>query len=220
MPTITLSSAAVGVALGRAHREHAARQALARVVVGVAVQDEGDPRRQPGAERLARPSRGSGPRSRPSARPSEPWRRGDVAGEDAAHGAVDVADLDVAQVDLGRRARSPGGSASTSSQSSASSSTGGGGSVRRRGSPGLDLGHGQEPRQVDAARLPVVDRLVATSRSVRPIRSSIVRTPRRGHDLARLLGHHHQVVDDVLGRSGEAPAQLRVLRGHARPGTC
>src|SRR5437764_1784384 len=39
-------------ALRRAHREHAARQALAGVVVGVAVEREGDPRLEPASEAL------------------------------------------------------------------------------------------------------------------------------------------------------------------------
>jgi len=35
------------------------------------------------------------------------------------------------------------------------------------------------------------------------------------HDLARFLGDEEEVVDDVLGLALEAPAQHRVLRGHA-----
>ena len=44
-----------------------------------------------------------------------------------------------------------------------------------------------------------------TSRSVRPISSSTVRTPSEAMIRARLLGDHEQVVDDVLGLALEAP---------------
>ena len=36
-----------------------------------------------------------------------------------------------------------------------------------------------------------------------------------GHDLAQLLGHEHHEVHHVLGLTGEAAAQLAVLRGDA-----
>ena len=50
---------------------------------------------------------------------------------------------------------------------------------------------------------------------MRPISSSIVRTPRRAMMRRGLLGHHEQVVHDVLGLAVEALAQHGVLRGHA-----
>ena len=37
--------------------------------------------------------------------------------------------------------------------------------------------------------------------------------PERGHQLADLLGDKHQVVDDVVGGSLEAPSKLGILRG-------
>src|SRR6476469_3250258 len=35
------------------------------------------------------------------------------------------------------------------------------------------------------------------------------------HQLAHFLGHEEHVMEDVLGRAGEAPAQLAILRGDA-----
>ena len=37
----------------------------------------------------------------------------------------------------------------------------------------------------------------------------------RGHDLARLLGDHEEVVDEVLRLPGELLPQLGILRRHA-----
>ena len=42
----------------------------------------------------------------------------------------------------------------------------------------------------------------------------------RGEQLAHLLGEEQEVADDVLGRAGEAPPQLGILRRDARPGRC
>ena len=114
------------------------------------------PGRQPGGEAL--PGRA---RERDLDRPlgqalgAVPAR--DLARQDAADGAVDVAHRHRAELDrlaaLDRRR-----ALRTSSQSSASSSTGTCGRVRRRGVSGGKLGRLEDHRQVDAARLPVVDR--------------------------------------------------------------
>ncbi len=50
------------------------------------------------------------------------------------------------------------------------------------------------------------------SRSARPITSSKRATPSAASQLAHLLGDEQEVAHDVLGRAGEAPPQLGVLR--------
>ncbi len=145
-----------GGLVGRAHGEHAAGQALARVVVGVADQRQLDARRQPRAERLAG---GAAQREADRLRrqPLGPVDLGDRAREQPADRAVDVADrelardrlavvdrvlglLDQAPVERARQRR-----------------------VLRAHAPQRralgDLGHRQHMREVHAARLPVLDRL-------------------------------------------------------------
>ncbi len=68
-------------------------------------------------------------------------------------------------------------------------------------------------RQVDAARLPVVDRVGHAEQVDAPDRLVERAQAQRGEDLAHLLGDEEEEVDDVLGRALEALAQLRVLRG-------
>jgi hypothetical protein len=72
----------------------------------------------------------------------------------------------------------------------------------------------EQRTQVDAARLPVVDALVALEQVGAADQLGHRADAERRHDPARLLGDHEQVVDDVLGLPVEAPPQLRVLRGH------
>ena len=79
--------------LGRADGEHAAGQALAGVVVGVAEQRQLDARRQPRAERL--PGRAAQRvADRPGRQPGGAVHLGDRAREQAADGAVDVAHVE------------------------------------------------------------------------------------------------------------------------------
>ncbi len=54
-----------------------------------------------------------------------------------------------------------------------------------------------------------------SSRSLRPISSIDRADAELRHDLARLFGDEEEVVDDVLGATGELLAQHRILRGHA-----
>ena len=81
--------------VGRAHGEHAAGEALARVVVGVADQRQLDARRQPGAERLpGRAAQREADRLR--RQPLGPVDLRDRAREQPADRAVDVADRELA----------------------------------------------------------------------------------------------------------------------------
>ena len=211
---VLLGAEVLAHALARADREHAARQALAGVVVGVAAQRERDARREPAAEALPGRALEARPRSCPRAGPRRrareamwlermpPTQRLRLrTGSSHAHRA--------------RRARAPARRARTSSQSSASSSTGGGGSTRWRGAPsGSSMWVSRcvrsTPRAfqcsiaaLDAEQVDAADRLVERAQ------------PERGEDLAHFLGDEEEEVDDVLGRALEALAQLRVLRGDA-----
>ena len=209
-------------AVGRAHGDHAAGHALARVVVGVAPQRERHAGRQPGAEATGRPSRGSATSIVPSGRPSAPCARAISLDEQAADRAVDVA----------RSARSrPTGSPRSSAGRAALDQL----LVERvvehrvrRRAVRRRAARRPAPRARRAAsvrstplRLPVLDRR-RRPRAGRRGRSAprSVRTPSDAMMLAHLLGHHEQEVDDVLGLAAEALAQLGVLRRDARPGRC
>ena len=77
--------------------------------------------------------------------------------------------------------------------------------------PGLRLG--EQPRQVDALRLVVLDRaapveMLGLADHVR----EAAETEQR-HQLAHLLGDEEEIVDHVLRRAGEPLAQLRILGG-------
>ena len=73
----------------------------------------------------------------------------------------------------------------------------------------------QQCGEIDAARLPVVDRRVgleqvdAADQVVEPAHAEL------RHELPHLLGDEEEEVDDVLGRAREALAQLRILRRDA-----
>ena len=147
-----------GRALGRAHGEHAAGEALADVVVRVAAERQLDPGREPGAERLAgRAAQREADRPRRQALGAARLR--DALREQAADGAVDVADRD-ARPRPACRPRSRRVASSISSQSSASASGESCACMRRSGAPSGDVGLREQAGEVDAARLPVVDRLV------------------------------------------------------------
>ena len=145
--------------LGRAHDDGAAGQALADVVVGVALERR-TRRRAPARRRSSgRPS----PRRRPSivsvgqARGAVPAR--DLAREQAADRAVLVSigrsSRTAALLDR-RRAAPRSGPRRSSRQSTGS---GAARAAARRARPAL-VGHDQQRREVDPARLPVVDRVV------------------------------------------------------------
>ena len=70
-------------------------------------------------------------------------------------------------------------------------------------------------REVDAARLPVVDRLVGDEQVGAADQLLDRADAQRGHDPAHLLGDEEEEVDDVLGLALEALAQLGVLRRDA-----
>ena len=73
----------------------------------------------------------------------------------------------------------------------------------------------EDAREVEALRLPVLDRLLhveqvgATDHLVDRADAEL------RHDLARLFRDEEEEVDDVLGLAGELRAQHRILRGHA-----
>ena len=198
-------------ALGGTDRDNPAGQPLARIVVGLAAQRE--TRRRERATRQSSAPRSPGTRSPSSPRATplaEPPR--DLAGEHPADRPVDVADQDGAEPDpLAALERGPHDG--RNAQSSASSSTGAGGRVRRRGASGRQVRHPQHPvRSMSApssgrSRRPCSSRSTAADQVVEPPH------PQRGHQLPHLLGHEHQVVDDLLRGPAEAPAQLRILGG-------
>ena len=84
-----------GRLVGRAHGDDAAGEALGGVVVGVADQRQLDAGRQPGAERLARRS-AEGQLRRALGQPVDAPHLRHGARQDAADGAVDVADSELA----------------------------------------------------------------------------------------------------------------------------
>ena len=203
---------AVRRAVGRHDRQRPAGQALAGVVVGVAVQGELDARRQPAAERLPRRA-AELDLDRARRQPLGAALAGDVAGEDAADAAVDVADR---VLERDRRAvadRVDGLLDELPVQRVVEHLLLRAHAVQRRALG--QVGHREDVRQVDAARLPVLDRLVLHEQ-VRAADELVDRADaQRRHDLADLLGDEEEEVDDVLGRALEALAQLRVLRGDA-----
>ena len=74
-----------------------------------------------------------------------------------------------------------------------------------------DLGLGEDPGEVEAARLPVVERGTHLE-AIRPADHLVDRPEAQaGHVLAHLLGDEAHEVDDVLGVAREPLAQLRVL---------
>src|SRR5947208_3410987 len=102
------TAASQPASIRRADAEGPARHALARVVVGLALQGELDAGGQPGAEALARgaeEARADGPVGQP-VRAEAP---GDLPGEDPAHSPVDVPHRQLVEHDLRARVeRRPG----------------------------------------------------------------------------------------------------------------
>ena len=183
--------------VGRADGEHAAGQALARVVVGVADQRQLDARRQPRAERLP---------GRAAQREADRLRRqplgavdlGDRAREQAADRAVDVADRELAASPAcgGRSRPWPPRSASSRARPGAASPAGARAAAACPRAPRASSSTcvRSTPRAFQCSIASS-----ACSRSTRPIRSSIPADADPAHDLARLLGDEEEEVDDVLG---------------------
>ena len=73
----------------------------------------------------------------------------------------------------------------------------------------------QDARQIDAPRLPLVDRAPGVQLVDAPDHVGEAAEAELGHQRAHLLGDEEEVVDHVLRRAGEALAQHRVLRGDA-----
>ena len=205
---------AVAGRLRRAHGEDPAREALARVVVGLALQRDLDARRQPGAERLAGRAR-EVDADRALGQALAPVTSRDLAGQDPADGAVHVAQapleddaLAVLERGLGlaRSAASRGWSVERGLRSADAVAR------RRRGRRRASAStlERSTPRAFQWSIAASV-----SSRSARPISSSKRPDAQRGHQLAGLLGHEEEELHDVLGRAGEALAQHRVLRGDA-----
>ncbi len=206
----------VGAAV-RADHDAATGEALADVVVGVALQAEGDALRHEGAEGLAGAAdEGQVDGVVGQARATE--LLGDVVAEHGADGPVDVADRDLGADRLGRL---------------------GGLGVQRVGGEldqlvveGLlqtvvlldqgvadralgQLRHVEERLQVEALRLPVRDGLGGVE-ELGVADGLLDRAEAQlGEDLAHLLRDVLEEVDDELGLAGEAVAQDRVLGGDA-----
>ena len=84
--------------------------------------------------------------------------------------------------------------------------------MRRSGVPGATSGTRRDVRQVDAACLPVIDRVVRLEQIDAPDHVVEPAYAELRHDAAGLLGHEEEEIDDVLGLALETPAQLRILR--------
>ena len=185
---------------GRAHHQAAAAQPLADVVVGVAVEGEGDAVREPGAEGLAggaaqRDADGVVGQSR-LAVPA-----GDLAAQHAPDGAVAVADR---QLDLHRVAV-----------------------LERRLGEGDDLvveglveavvllDHPPDEREVEPTRLPVIDRLADVEDVGAADHLVEAAEAESRHVTAHVLGEEGHEVDHVLRLAGELLAQPLVLGGDA-----
>ena len=155
-----------------------------------------------------------------SGRPSAPWRRGDLAGQQAADRAVAVAAracsarrarrlssaglrlLDQLVVAVGRRAPGPGRAR--------------GGAARRRARrAAASRCVRSTPRAFQCSIASSV-----SSRSVRPDEVLEAAHAERGHVLADLLGDEEEEVDDVLGLAAGSACAAPGPGSRCRPGTC
>src|SRR3954471_469966 len=143
--------------LGRAHRQNAAGEALARVVVGVAVEHHRDAAHQPAAEALAAVAV-SAHDDRVVGQPLGAVAARDLTGQEAADAAVLVlhADLDLDLLAALQSGRGRGDDLVVAVVVEHG--------VLRAHAPARNLGRcvgrREQVAQVDAARLPVLDRLV------------------------------------------------------------
>ena len=74
---------------------------------------------------------------------------------------------------------------------------------------------GEQPREVEPLRLPVLDQRALVEHLHLPDHLVEGAIAELGHHLAHFLGDEEEVVDDVLGLADEALAQHRVLRRDA-----
>ena len=219
----------------RADRKHTAREPLAGVVLRVAPQREGDARRQPGGKAL--PGRAlEVHHDRVLLQPRRSARRRDAARQDPAHAAVAVADRQLEpHLRRGALRRGPCAVAQRRSVAPLCGVRGADHGLScahqlpvervvehsrwrfhapaRRSLGQLDVG--EDVREVDAARLPVLDRRRGGEQVDAPDRLVQRTQADRGEDLAHFLGDEEEEVDHMLGRPLEALAQLGVLRGDA-----
>ena len=79
----------------------------------------------------------------------------------------------------------------------------------------LDIGLGEDPGEVEALGLPVIDGLDLVEPFGRADQFAERGEAHRGEIFAHFLGDEEEVVDDMLGLALEALAQFRVLRGDA-----
>ena len=212
---MTFSWAANGAPAGGTDDDPPAGEALAQVVVGVALEAQRDAARDERAEALAGRAR-EAQVDRVVGQPVAAPAAGDLGAEHRAHGPVDVPD----------RERRPGPAGPPRGRARTAPA----GSSRRatppRRAPGRSCG--RRPSYVPGtsgwARIRLKSRPRAfqwssagriSRRSDRPTISSIVRKPRRAMCSRTSGAMKRHEVDDVLRVAGEALAQLRVLRGDA-----
>ncbi len=210
LPTITLSSATKARRCRRAHDDRAARQALAAVVVGVALEPQLDAAREPGAEALAGRALAGAPRCSPrAARPRRARARSHRTADRRPRGSCSRCGARAAPAGRPRWRAGSAGAGRRRSSRRAPGRAGAPGAAARRGrtfSGTASSGVRSTPRAfqwstassgLEQLRAPdqLVDRAHAELR----------------HQPARLLGDHEQVVDDVLGLALEARAQLGIL---------
>src|SRR5207302_10925502 len=197
-------------ALGRVDDDPSAAQALAEVVVGLALEFQRHASGQEGAERLAGRARELDV-DRVGRQPFQPIALGDLAGEDRSDGPVHVADGEVQPNRLfaldRRLAQLDELPVDGPVQSVVLFLDTVPGDIRS------DLGLGQDRGEVEALRLPVVDRLLGPE-LVRPSDHLCeLSEAHLRHPLAYFLGHKEEVVDDMLRLAGELGMEHRVVGG-------
>ena len=197
-------------AVGRAHRQDAAGEPLADVVVRVADQRQLDAGREPARRRTvpAEPSQREpdrpGRESRRSVRLRHRMR------EQAADRTVDVAD-----VELGLDGRSILDRRPCLLDQLPVERVVKGRDLRLHASDRYarrDVERLQQRREIETPFLPPLDRIVGLEQI--GTADQVVEAPdaETRHDPARLLGDEEHEVDDVLGLAGEALPQLGILR--------
>ena len=180
LPAMTLSSATKRRVAARAHDDAAAGQALADVVVRVALEPQRDAAREERAEGLAGRA-DEGEVDRVVGQAVAAVALGDLVAEHRADGAVDVADRQLRADRLGvaRARRRPARSARCRAPCPG---RGPASVVLRSAAPVGQLGHVQDRREVEARGLPVVDRRrrCRAARRGRPPRRACGSRARRG----------------------------------------
>ena len=75
--------------------------------------------------------------------------------------------------------------------------------------------YGEYIAEIEALRLPVVDRLADVEAIGMANHFAIAAVAEFGHPFAHLFGNEHEEIDQVFRFRGEALAQFRILRGDA-----